>query len=78
MRDALGIEAEDLLSIELSDGKLEIEPVRVARKGAGSPWLLELYELFAPVRASLDSYTEEEINDAIDEAVKAARHDRRP
>ena len=77
MRDALGIEAEDLLSIELSDGKLEIEPVKVARKGAGSPWLLELYELFAPVRASLESYTEEEINEAIDEAVKALRRDRR-
>ena len=76
MRDALGIEAEDLLSIELADGKLEIEPVKVARKGAGSPWLLELYELFAPVRASLESYTEEEINEAIDEAVKA-RRDRR-
>jgi hypothetical protein len=78
MREALGIGADDLLSIELSDGKLEIEPVKVTAREAGSRWLLELYELFAPVRASLDSYTEEEINEAIDEAVKAVRRDRRP
>lgn len=77
MREALGLEAEDLLSVELSDGKLEIEPVKVARKGVRSPWLLELYELFAPIRASLESYTEEEINEAIDGAVKAARRDRK-
>lgn len=77
MREALGIEADDLLSIELADGKLEIEPVKIARKGAGSPWLLELYELFAPVRASLEAYTDAEINEAIDEAVAAARRDPR-
>jgi len=75
MRDALGLEAEDLLSLELSGGRLEIEPVKVTRKGVGSPWLLELYELFAPVRASLESYTEAEINEAIDEAIKAVRRD---
>lgn len=77
IREALGLEAEDLLSLELSDGKLKIEPVKVARKEVGSPWLLELYELFAPVRASLESYTEEEINEAIDEAIKAVRRDRK-
>jgi AbrB family looped-hinge helix DNA binding protein len=77
MREALGLEADDLLSVELSGGKLEIEPVKVARNGVGSPWLLELYELFAPIRASLESYTEEEINEAIDEALKAVRRDRK-
>lgn len=75
MRDAIGLEAEDLLSIEFSDGRLEIQPVKVT--GKGSPWLLELYEMFAPVRASLEGYTEEEINEAIDEAVKAVRLDRK-
>jgi AbrB family looped-hinge helix DNA binding protein len=77
MRDALGLEAEDLLSIELADGRLEVEPVKVARKGTGSPWLLELYELFAPARANLESYTEDEINEAIDEALRAVRRDRK-
>lgn len=75
MREALGLEAEDLLSIELSSGKLEIEPVKVTRKGVGSPWLRELYESFGPVRASLEGYTEEEINQVIDEAIKAVRRD---
>ena len=76
IREELGLEADDLLSIELSGGKLEIEPVKITRKGTSSPWLMELYELFAPARASLEGYTEEEINEAIDEAVKAARRDR--
>jgi hypothetical protein len=47
-------------------------------KRAGSPWLLELYELFAPVRESLAPYSEDEINDAIDEAIAAVRRDRSP
>ena len=41
----------------------------------GSPWAKELYDLFAPVRKSLESYTEQEINDAIDEALRAYRSD---
>lgn len=72
LRKKLGLEADDLLSIEVIDGKLEIEPVKVTRKG-GSLWARELYEMFAPVRASLEGYTEQEINDAIDEAVAAVR-----
>ena len=73
MRDALGLEAEDVLSIELSNGKLEIERVRVTTKGKGSPWARELYEMFEPVRASLAKYSEDEINEAIDDALKAVR-----
>jgi hypothetical protein len=42
---------------------------------AGSPWLAELYRRFAPVRedAIEAGYREEEINDAIEEAVAAVR-----
>ncbi len=41
----------------------------------GSSWLRELYDYFAPVReeALEKGYTEEEINAAIDEAVRAVR-----
>lgn len=39
----------------------------------GSPWARELYVLFAPVRESLKDYSEQEINDAIDEALRAYR-----
>ena len=63
----------DLLSIDVVEGKLQVEPVKVSPKGKGSPWARELYELFAPVRQSLEGRSEEEINDAIDEAVKAVR-----
>ena len=73
LREALGLQDEDLLSITLSEGKLEIEPVRVAPKSGSSPWARKLYEQFAPVRKSLRGRTEEEINEAIDEAVKEAR-----
>jgi hypothetical protein len=45
--------------------------------GPGSPWLLELYELFAPARESLKGYSEREINDAIDEALREVRKERR-
>jgi len=72
-REALGLEETDLLSISLSEGKLEVEPVRVAPKVKGSPWAKELYELYAPVRESLKGVPEEEINEAIDEAVKEVR-----
>jgi hypothetical protein len=42
-------------------------------KPQGSLWARELYELYAPVRESLKDYTEQEINDAIDEALRAYR-----
>jgi AbrB family looped-hinge helix DNA binding protein len=73
LRNALGLEQEDLLAITLSDGKLEIEPVKVTPKPAGSAWVKELYREFAPVRKSLKGHSEEEINQAIDEALEEAR-----
>jgi AbrB family looped-hinge helix DNA binding protein len=72
-REALGLTDEDMLAMTLSEGKLEVEPVRVAPKAKGSPWAKELYELFAPVRESLRGRTEEEVNEAIDEATRKAR-----
>lgn len=73
LRDALGLKDDDLLSMTLSEGKLEIEPVRVAPKVQGSPWAKELYERFAPVRERLAAHGEEEVSEAIDEAMKEAR-----
>jgi hypothetical protein len=46
--------------------------VKVTSK-KGSPWLKEIYELFAPVRESLKDRSEEEINNAIDEALREVR-----
>lgn len=72
-REALALGDEDLLSISLVDGKLEVEPVRVEPKVKGSPWAKELYDLYAPVREGLKDTPEEKINEAIDEAAKEVR-----
>jgi AbrB family looped-hinge helix DNA binding protein len=71
LREATGIEPEDMLSIALVDGKLEVEPVKVTPKGA--PWARDLYEMFARTRGSLDEESEEEINEAIGDALKKVR-----
>jgi AbrB family looped-hinge helix DNA binding protein len=72
-REALGLSDEDMLAITLNEGRLEVEPVKVRPKSKGSPWAKELYELLAPVRQSLRGRTEEEVNEAIDEAVEKVR-----
>ena len=72
-REALGLAEDDVLSISLVDGKLEVEPVKVAPKTRGSAWARDLYELFAPVRERLKGRTEEEINQAVDEATREVR-----
>ncbi len=72
-REALGLDKDDLLSLALNEGKLEIEPVKVTPKRKGSSWAREFYQVFSPIRASLETYTEEEVNQAIDEAVKEVR-----
>ncbi len=54
---------------------MHIRKRRAALDLVGSPWLAELYERLAPVRqeAICAGYSEEEINDAIDQAVAAVR-----
>lgn len=47
-------------------------PVWVTR-AAGSPWLKDLYDLFAPVRAEAARYSEEEVDRDIKRAVAAVR-----
>ena len=74
-REALGIEADDLLQVTLGEGKLEVVPVKAAAKNPA--WARRLYEMFAPVRQSLEGYSEEAIDAAVDEAVKQSRAKRR-
>lgn len=75
LREAIGLEKDDLLSISVEDGKLEIQPVKVVPRTAGSTWARELYSEFAAVRESLGTYGEQEINEAIDEALEELRKD---
>ena len=78
-RRQLGINEQTLLQLTLEAGELRITPVRLT-PAAGSPWLKELYETFAPARQEVreKGYTEEEVDDAIDEALAAVRARRTP
>ena len=73
LREAAGIDPEDLLSIDVVEGKLQVEPVKVTSKRPGSAWAKELYEMFAPVRTSLKDRDEREIDEAIDESLRKVR-----
>jgi|GEM_PF-911039 len=42
----------------------------------GSPWSKELYDVFAPVREAAAHMSENEINQAIDDAIAEVRHER--
>lgn len=76
-REKLGIDTDTLLQISLMQDELHIKPVKISDKTpvTGSPWLKELYDYFAPVRAEIrrKGYSEQEINGVIDSAVKAVR-----
>lgn len=78
-RRALDIGDDTLLHMSLEGDGLRITKLRAAPDPAGSPWLAELYRRFAPVRQeAIDAgYTEEEINEAIDEAVADVRASKR-
>lgn len=72
-RRELGIEDESLLQVTLAQGELRIRLLQATERGEGSPWLKDLYDLFAPVREEARRYDEAEIDQAIDAAVAAAR-----
>jgi bifunctional DNA-binding transcriptional regulator/antitoxin component of YhaV-PrlF toxin-antitoxin module len=71
-RRMLGITDDSLLQMSAEAGELRIKPVRVTDQ-AGSGWIKDLYDLFAPVRAQTAKHSEEEVNTAIDQAVQAVR-----
>ena len=75
-RAKLGIGPDSLLELSLVDGELRIKPLSVTSTVAGSPWVKELYDLFAPVRAEAAKYSSDEIDAAIDAAVKESRRKR--
>lgn len=55
-----------------------ISPARLAQTAADTPWFKDLYALFAPVREEAQEHSEDEINQAIDQAVAATRTARQP
>jgi AbrB family looped-hinge helix DNA binding protein len=72
-RQRLGITADSVLQVILAEGELRIRPLEVSRRAAGSPWLKELYDLFAPVREEAKQFSEAEIDAAVDSAVRSVR-----
>lgn len=76
-RRELGIEDGSLMEVTLADGKLTMVPQETKPKG--SEYLRELYEIFEPVRQEIreKGYTEEEVNQWIDEAIAEVRAERR-
>ena len=74
-RKQLGIDKGTVLQLSLTDGELRIKPFKVADTAAGSPWMKDLYRMFAPVRREIGKrkYTDREIDTAIDKAVRAVR-----
>src|SRR5947199_10342079 len=75
-REQLGIQADSVLQVSVVEGELRIKPVQVIQRAAGSPWLKELYDMFAPVREEASRFSETEIDQAIDDAVAAVRRER--
>jgi AbrB family looped-hinge helix DNA binding protein len=71
-RKRLGITEHSVLQLSLVEGELRLRPLRV-QKPEGSAWLEELYRRFAPVREEAGGAGEDEVNAAIDAAVRAVR-----
>ncbi|HVX29806.1 MAG TPA: AbrB/MazE/SpoVT family DNA-binding domain-containing protein [Nitrolancea sp.] len=74
-RKRLGITDESVLEMRVSEGELRVRVLKLQRPNAGSPWLRDLYAMFASVRDEIAERGErdDEINAMIDAAVKAAR-----
>lgn len=74
-RKRLGITEHSMLQMTIAEGELRIRPVELKERRAGSAWLRELYDYFAPVRQeAIDKgYSDEEINADIDAAITAVR-----
>ena len=79
-RRKLGITEDTMLRVTLEDEGLRLTPVRMetAEARAGSQWLRELYEYYAPVRDEIlaSGASEEEVNADIDAAIAAYRAER--
>lgn len=78
-RRELGIGDETMLRMTLVDGELRVRPVEVTDSQKGSPWLRELYDLYAPVREEIlrRGISEEEVNADIDAAIAEVRAEQR-
>jgi AbrB family looped-hinge helix DNA binding protein len=75
-RRQLGINEHTLLEVRIDGDELRIRPTGLTYEDVGSPWLKELYDLFAPMREALSDLPDEEVNELIDQAVREVREQR--
>jgi AbrB family looped-hinge helix DNA binding protein len=77
-RRELGIGPDTALEVILGDDELRIKRVEAPQADDEPTWFERLYDYFAPAReeAVAKGYTEEEINEWIDEAVREVRAER--
>lgn len=78
-RRELGIEDDTELQMTLDGNELRIHRPGVSNRAGDASWFKDLYDLFAPVRQEAEDkgYTEQEINEVIDQAVAEVRRERR-
>jgi len=65
--------------VTVVDGELRLQPVEVEQRPEETDWFRRLYDYFAPARAEAEEkgYTDEQINEWIDEAIAAYRREQR-
>lgn len=78
-RKELGTDEDTLLRVTLRDGALRITQVQTDAPSKGSPWLRELYDYFAPVRAEIlaSGISQDELFADIDAAIEEVRAEKR-
>jgi AbrB family looped-hinge helix DNA binding protein len=72
-RRQLGIDEHSLLQLTLSEGELRIKPMVMDERTHGSPWLKDAYDAFAAVRSVTERHSDQDIDEAIEVALKAVR-----
>lgn len=76
VRRALGLRAKAPVRITLDEEGVRIQPIGAAEHHPEFDWAREAYEAFAPIRKQLERFSEEEIDEWIDEAIREVRAER--
>lgn len=78
-REAIGAQPEDLVIMNVVDDEIHLKRVERTATAIVNPWFQELYDYFAPVRVGAEAagLSDDEINEAIDEAFRAVRAEQR-
>jgi bifunctional DNA-binding transcriptional regulator/antitoxin component of YhaV-PrlF toxin-antitoxin module len=77
-QETIGAQPHDVIELRLVDDEIRLKRAEVASETLPQPWLQELYEYFRPFReeAEASGLTDDEINEAIDEAFRSVRSER--